>query len=88
VVHHAEALAAIASSTWNTRLWNLQEGALARLLFVYFADMPYDVDDGLQKLLASPDLALELSLKMGIARSIHEIRGSGIAVSIVSSVRK
>lgn len=76
VVHHAEALAAIASSTWNTRLWNLQEGALARLLFVCFADMPYDVDDGLQKLLASPDLALELSLKMGIARSIHEIRGS------------
>ena len=28
----------IASSTWTTRLWTLQEGALAKLIYLHFAD--------------------------------------------------
>lgn len=39
----------ILRSRWTTRLWTLQEGALARKLFFQFADGPYDVMEGIKR---------------------------------------
>ncbi|KFA81924.1 hypothetical protein S40288_06874 [Stachybotrys chartarum IBT 40288] len=45
-----EILMRILRSRWTTRLWTLQEGALAQRLFFQFADGPYDVQQGIRRL--------------------------------------
>jgi hypothetical protein len=61
-------------SKWNTRLWTLQEGALARNLSFQFADTFYDAEDGIKRLLDEQDLVLDFTLKPLIMRRWHDIR--------------
>lgn len=42
----SELLLRIIASNWNSRLWTLQEGALARKLIFQFADQAYDMRTG------------------------------------------
>jgi hypothetical protein len=70
-----EVLMRIICSGWNSRLWTLQEGALADALYFQFSDAAYDVDKGVERLNTNKSLSLELSLKPTIIRRIYEFRG-------------
>ena len=70
----AEILMRIVNSTWNSRLWTLQEGALPETLLFQFADGSYDIDEGVVRLKGSDDLALEYTLKGLVTHRVHEIR--------------
>jgi hypothetical protein len=70
-----EVLMRIVCSGWNSRLWTLQEGALASSLFFQFSNAAYDVDKGLNRLLNVQSTSLGVSLKSTIIQRIHEFRG-------------
>jgi hypothetical protein len=65
----------ITNYTWNSRLWTLQEGALAKTLFFRFADGLYDLDEGVIRVNNSNEQAMEHSLKAPIIQRVHEFRG-------------
>jgi hypothetical protein len=71
---NAEILMRIVNSTWNSRLWTLQEGALPKTLFFQFADGPYDLDEGVVHFKNSDDLALEYTSKSVVVQRVYEIR--------------
>lgn len=70
----AEVLLKILTSVWNTRLWTLQEGALAETLVFAFSDGFYDADDGLERLYGDPDLMVSFLLKPVIFQRFRDIR--------------
>jgi hypothetical protein len=70
-----EILMKIICCTWNSRLWTLQEGALARTLLFQFADGSYDIDEGIIRLHNIDEPTLRCSLKAPISARAHEIRG-------------
>lgn len=72
---HPEILMRIIASGWNNRLWTLQEGALADMLLFQFADAAYDVDEGVDLLIKTKAVQLEISVKPMIIHRIHEFRG-------------
>lgn len=70
-----EILLRILSCGWNTRLWTLQEGALARRLYFQFKDRTHDSDTELHKFLQKKDYILDWTLKPIITQRYHELRG-------------
>lgn len=74
-IPHHEVLMMIISSAWNSRLWTLQEGALAKELFFQFADHVYNIDGGLVSFNNIDDPVLAFSLQSPISERVHEIRG-------------
>ncbi|KAF8246365.1 hypothetical protein K440DRAFT_645088 [Wilcoxina mikolae CBS 423.85] len=70
-----DVLMRIITSPWNNRLWTLQEGALARILFFQFADGSYDIDDGINSLNSFNEVSPELLLKDSVKERVHEFRG-------------
>ena len=65
----------ILSSGWNSRLWTLQEGALAQNLFFQFADMAYDLEGGFESLNSLDDSILEYSLlRDNIMQRMQDLR--------------
>lgn len=71
-----EILLKIVCSAWNSRLWTLQEGALAQMLFFQFDGEAYNIDDGISRLNRKRDLALDVTLKPTINQRVYEFRGS------------
>lgn len=70
-----EVLMRILCSNWNTRLWTLQEGALARLLFFQFADLAYEADIGVNKLITDETYPLDdVTLKPTIVQCFQDFR--------------
>ena len=69
-----EAILRILCCSWNTRLWTLQEGALAQNLLSQFADMAYDLDGGLENLRKLDDSILECSMRGVITQRIRDLR--------------
>ena len=69
-----EAILRILCSSWNSRLWTLQEGALAQNLLFQFADMAYDIEGGLESLRSSDDPILECSMRGLITQRIQDLR--------------
>jgi hypothetical protein len=70
----AEVLLRILSSSWNTRLWTLQEGALAREILFQFADAAFDAEDGIRRLINENDAILDYTLKSSIVQGFQDIR--------------
>lgn len=70
----AEILLKIVCSAWNSRLWTLQEGALAKALYFQFADKQYSLEEGLDSLNKSDNLAVQLSLKASINQRVLDFR--------------
>jgi hypothetical protein len=71
---HHEILMMIVCSTWNSRLWTLQEGVLAKILFFQFSDGVYDIDQGLASLHNCTDPVLRITLMPTISNRVYEIR--------------
>lgn len=71
---HHEILMRIISCNWNSRLWTLQEGALARDLIFQFADTAYNVNQGLALLRDGQDPLLSFTLRALIEERMYEIR--------------
>jgi len=69
-----EILLRISSSRWTSRLWTLQEGALAQRLFCQFADGAYDVQAGLDRLNTDANMTIRLTVKASIVQSFIELR--------------
>ncbi|KIX09120.1 uncharacterized protein Z518_00198 [Rhinocladiella mackenziei CBS 650.93] len=69
-----EILMAIICSAWNSRLWTLQEGALAQELLFQFSDGAYNIDQGLLALHESQDSIVGLTLRTTIFDKAYEIR--------------
>lgn len=69
-----EILLRIITSSWNARLWTLQEGALASTLFFQFDDKAYDVDEGVERLNHLDDSTGD-HMKGIINNLVNEIRG-------------
>jgi hypothetical protein len=70
-----ENLMRIFSSSWNTRLWTYQEGALAKLLYFQFQDGVYELDSGMERLNRTDDLVLNLTLKVNLNLRYTSLRG-------------
>ncbi|EFQ91130.1 hypothetical protein PTT_12128 [Pyrenophora teres f. teres 0-1] len=75
----------VVSSSWNSRLWTLQEGALAKpgALYFQFLDGAYNVDKGLSSFENNRDPIVDLTLKTTICEKIFEIRqfvGPGVTL--------
>ncbi|OAP58045.1 hypothetical protein AYL99_07135 [Fonsecaea erecta] len=73
--HDVDILTQIFASHWNRRLWTFQEGALAKSLYVQFADGAYDVDRGVKRLELMQDLTLEYTLKPPVFARYFSLRG-------------
>jgi len=69
-----EILWRIVCSKWTSRLWTLQEGALARRIFFQFADGPYDLQSGLSRIVASADPSIRLVARQSILHHIEQLR--------------
>jgi hypothetical protein len=69
-----EILTRIVCSAWNSRLWTLQEGALAELLYFQFADAQYDLDDGVNRLTEASDMIVQTTITPMIYQRVHEFR--------------
>ena len=69
-----EILWRIVCSKWTSRLWTLQEGALARRIFFQFADGPYDFQSGLSRIVASADPSVRLVARQSILYHIEQLR--------------
>lgn len=69
-----EAILRILCSGWNSRLWTLQEGALAQNLLFQFADMAYDLEEGFESLKSLDDVILECSLRNLITQRMQDLR--------------
>lgn len=72
---HVETLLRILSSAWNTRLWTFQEGALAKALHFQFSDGAYDLDRGMEELMASADVMTTSAFVGPLKKRYHDIRG-------------
>ena len=59
-----EVLMRIFNSTWNSRLWTYQEGALAKSLCFQFKDAAYDLEDGMAELHARSEVNFALSFTL------------------------
>ncbi|KAL9620531.1 MAG: hypothetical protein Q9160_005000 [Pyrenula sp. 1 TL-2023] len=74
-IRDTETLMRILCSNWNTRLWTLQEGALARLLFFQFADIAYEADSGVNRLVNDDSCPLnDVTLKPTIVQCFQDFR--------------
>lgn len=72
---HVETLLRIFSSTWNTRLWTYQEGALAKAIHFQFSDAAYDLDHGVEEFEASTELITDFTMARPLRERHHDIRG-------------
>lgn len=69
-----EILMRIWRSRWTTRLWTLQEGALAQRLFVQFANGPYDVQEGIKRIQKNANMSIEYTVMSTILVAFLELR--------------
>ncbi|KGO75195.1 Heterokaryon incompatibility [Penicillium italicum] len=69
-----EILIRIFCSPWTSRLWTLQEGALAERLFFQFADGPYDLQEGLKRLQEHRDVIIRKIIRPSILQQYLEMR--------------
>ena len=69
-----EILWRIVCSKWTSRLWTLQEGALARKIFFQFVDGPYDFQSGLSRIVASTDPSIRLVARQSILYHVEQLR--------------
>ncbi|KAF6224812.1 hypothetical protein HO133_010006 [Letharia lupina] len=69
-----EILMRIFRSRWTTRLWTLQEGALAQRLFVQFANGPYDMQEGIKRIQKNADMSMEYTVIPTILKEFLELR--------------
>ncbi|KAI6081228.1 hypothetical protein F4821DRAFT_33672 [Hypoxylon rubiginosum] len=60
---------------WNTRLWTFQEGALAQTLLFQFHDGAYDVDEAIERIKASKDSKIEVTVKPSLIGLHDQLRG-------------
>ena len=74
-----EILMRIVCSPWNSRLWTLQEGALAKELFFQFADGPYNLMEAIKQISKHRgsywEKPLQLSLHDSIIERVQEFLG-------------
>lgn len=69
-----ETLMRIVSSNWNTRLWTLQEGALAKNLLFQFADVAFDSELGIEDMLSDRNKVTSVTLHTPIVQCFEDIR--------------
>ena len=69
-----EILMRILRSRWTTRLWTLQEGALAQRLFVQFANGPYDVQEGIKRIQKNANMSIDYTVISTILKAFLELR--------------
>jgi hypothetical protein len=61
---------------WTSRLWTFQEGVFAWSLFFQFADGPYDLRQGLVRLMDNPTPSVRLTVQRSIVQQVNELCGS------------
>jgi hypothetical protein len=71
---NAETLLRILSSHWNSRLWTLQEGALAKNLFFQFVDRAYNSEQGIDDMLEENLSISVVTLHSTIVQNFQDIR--------------
>lgn len=70
----AEVLLRIVCCGWNGRLWTLQEGALSKQLYFQFADGPYALEEGLQRLHRQTNIVIRNTLQPSIDQHFSQIQ--------------
>jgi hypothetical protein len=73
-IQPTEVLMRIVSSNWNTRLWTLQEGALARKLLFQFGDVAFDSELGIEDMLHERSTVPTATLHTTIVQCFEDIR--------------
>lgn len=73
-MYDLEILTRILCSRWTSRLWTLQEKALANRLFCQFADGPYNALEGIDRMKSNQDVAIKYTTKQEILLRFRELR--------------
>lgn len=71
----AEIMMRVFVSTWNSRLWTYQEGALPSALYFQFEEAAHDVDELLERFQQSEDFATKYTLGNRLSREYFALRG-------------